>query len=232
MRKLLIAVVVLLLLGAAADFAAARVFEDRVTEALQREYDLGRRPVVQVRDVPFLPHLATGRFSTIDLAATDATARGINAAQLKLTLHGVRVPRDVLLGEPGRITVDRADGTIELTEAEVNRLLADRLQGGALAIKEDGVELRVQVPLLGQTLEALVTGELGARDGRVTFTPDEIRLGEQGRIDPSAEDLLASQFTFEVPLPELPAGVRLERVDTRPGTVVLSGRAAGVRVDA
>jgi len=232
MRKLLIAVVVLLLLGAAADFAAARVFEDRVTEALQREYDLGRRPVVQVRDVPFLPHLATGRFSTIDLAATDATARGINAAQLKLTLHGVRVPRDVLLGEPGRITVDRADGTIELTEAEVNRLLADRLQGGTLAIKEDGVELRVKVPLLGQTLQARVTGELGARDGRVTFTPDEIRLGEQGRIDPSTEDLLASQFTFEVPLPELPAGVRLERVDTRPGTVVLSGRAAGVRVDA
>jgi hypothetical protein len=232
MRKLLIAAVVLLLLGAGADFAAARVFEDRVTEALQREYDLGRRPVVQVRDVPFLPHLATGRFSTIDLAATDATARGINAAQLKLTLHGVRVPRDVLLGEPGRITVDRADGTIELTEAEVNRLLADRLQGGALAVKEDGVELRAQVPLLGQTLEAQVTGELGARDGRVTFTPDEIRLGEQGRIDPSAENLLASQFTFEVPLPELPAGVRLERVDTRPGTVVLSGRAAGVRVDA
>jgi hypothetical protein len=232
MRKLLIVVVVLLLLGAGADFAAARVFEDRVTEALQREYDLGRRPVVQVRDVPFLPHLATGRFSTIDLAATDATARGINAAQLKLTLHGVRVPRDVLLGEPGRVTVDRADGTIERTEAEVNRLLADRLQGGTLAIKENGVELRVQVPLLGQTLEALVTGELGARDGRVTFTPDEIRLGEQGRIDPSAEDLLASQFTFEVPLPELPAGVRLERVDTRPGTVVLSGRAAGVRVDA
>jgi hypothetical protein len=232
MRKLLIAVVVLLLLCAAADFAAARVFEDRVTEALQREYDLGRRPVVQVRDVPFLPHLATGRFSTIDLAATDATARGINAAQLKLTLHGVRVPRDVLLGEPGRITVDRADGTIELTEAEVNRLLADRLQGGTLAIKEDGVELRVKVPLLGQTLEARVTGELGARDGRVTFTPAEIRLGEQGRIDPSTEDLLASQFTFEVPLPELPAGVRLERVDTRPGTVVLSGRAAGVRVDA
>jgi len=232
MRKLLIAVVVLLLLGAAADFAAARVFEDRVTEALQREYDLGRRPVVQVRDVPFLPHLATGRFSTIDLAATDATARGINAAQLKLTLHGVRVPREVMLGEPGQVTVDRADGTIELTEAEVNRLLADRLQGGTLAIKEDGVELRVKVPLLGQTLEARVTGELGARDGRVTFTPDEIRLGEQGRIDPSTEDLLASQFTFEVPLPELPAGVRLERVDTRPGTVVLSGRAAGVRVDA
>ena len=161
MRKLLIAVVVLLLLGAVADFAAARVFEDRVTEALQREYDLGQRPVVQVRDFPFLPHLATGRFSTIDVAATDASARGINAAQLKLTLHGVRVPREVMLGEPGQVTVDRADGTIELTEAEVNRLLADRLQGGELAIGEDGVEVRTQVELLGQPLDVLVSGSWG-----------------------------------------------------------------------
>jgi hypothetical protein len=232
MRKLLIAVAVLVLLGAAADFAAARIFEDRVTEALQREYDLGQRPVVQVRDVPFLPRLATGRFSTIDVAATDATARGVNAAQLKLTLHGVRVPPEVMLGEPGAITVDRADGTIELTEAEVNRLLADRLQGGSVAIKEDGVEVRSRVEFLGQPLDVLVTGELGAREGGVTFTPSDVRLGGQGRIDPSAEDLLASRFTFQVPLPDLPAGVRLERVDTRPGTLVLSGRAAAVQVDA
>jgi hypothetical protein len=229
MRKLLIAVVVLVLLGAGADFAAARIFEDRVTDALQREYDLGRRPVVQVRDFPFLPHLATGRFSTIDVAATDAKAKGVNAAQLQLTLHGVRVPREVMLGDGGRVTVERADGTIELTEAEVNRLLADRLQGGRLRIKDDGVEVRAELPLVGQ---ALVTGKLGARGGEVTFTPDEIRLGEQGPLDPAAEDLLSDRFTFQVPLPELPAGVRLERVDTRPGAVVLSGRAASVGVAA
>ncbi len=232
MRKLLIAVVVLVLLGAGADFAAARIFEDRVTEALQREYDLGRRPVVQVRDFPFLPHLVTGRFSTIDVAATDASARGINAAQLKLTLHGVRVPREVMLGEPGRVTVDRADGTIELTQAEVNRLLGDRLQGGRLTIGQDGVQVRTQLQLLGQPLDALVAGRLGARDGGVTFTPTEIRLGDRGALDPAQEDLLSSQFTFRVPLPELPAGVRLERVDTRPGTLVLSGRAAGIGVAA
>jgi hypothetical protein len=229
MRKLLIAVVVLVLLGAGADFAAARIFEDRVTDALQREYDLGRRPVVQVRDFPFLPHLATGRFSTIDVAATDAKAKGINAAQLQLTLQGVRVPREVMLGEGGRVTVERADGTIELTEAEVNRLLADRLQGGALDITDNGVEVRIELELVGQ---ALVKGKLGARDGAVTFTPDEIRLGDRGRLDPATESLLSDRFTFQVPLPELPAGVRLERVDTRPGVVVLSGRAASVGVAA
>jgi DUF2993 family protein len=232
MRKLLIAVVVLLILGAAADFAAARIFEDRVTDAVRREYDLDRRPVVQVRDFPFLPSLAAGRFSTIDVAATDVSAEGINAAELQLRLRGVRVPREVLLGEPGRVTVERADGTVELTEAEVNRLLADRLQGGALAITEDGVRVRVQVELLGQPLDALVTGRLGARNGAVTFTPDAVQLGDGARLEQAQESAIASRFGFEVPLPELPAGVRLERIETRPGTLVLSGRAAGVRIDA
>jgi hypothetical protein len=232
MRKLLIAVVVLLILGAAADFAAARIFEDRVTDAVRREYDLDRRPVVQVRDFPFLPSLAAGRFSTIDVAASDVAAEGVNAAELQLQLHGVRVPREVLLGEPGRVTVERADGTVELTEAEVNRLLADRLQGGALAITEDGVRVRVQVELLGQPLDALVTGRLGARNGAVTFTPDAVQLGDGARLERAQESAIASRFGFEVPLPELPAGVRLERIETRPGTLVLSGRAAGVGIDA
>ena len=137
----------------------------------------------------------------------------------------------MLLGGPGRVTVDRADGTIELTEAEVNRLLAGRLQGGRLAIGQDGVQLRTRLQLLGQPLDAVVTGRLGARDGGVTFTPTRVRLGDRP-LDPAQEELLSSQLTFRVPLPQLPAGVRLERVDTRPGTLVLSGRAAGIGVPA
>ena len=179
--------------------------------------------MVQVRDVPFLPHLVTGRFSTIDVAATDASGR-VNAAQLQLTLHGVEVPREVLLGEPGRVTVERADGTIELTEAEVNRLLGDRLQGGELAIEEDGVEVRVQVPFLGQSLDALVTGELGPVTVRSPSRAEEVRLDGQGPLDSAQVNLDASRFTFQVPLPELPAGVRLERVETRPGRWCSAGR--------
>jgi hypothetical protein len=230
MRKLLIAAVVLLILGAAADFAAARVFEDRVTDVLQREYDLGRRPVVQVRDFPFLPHLATGRFSDIDVAADDVAAEGVNAAKLVLHLHDIRVPRDVLLGESGRVDVGRADGQVTLTEAELNRLLAGRLPGGSLAVDGDGVRVRLRTELLGQPLEAVATGRLGVRGGAITFTPEAVRLGDG--LDPALGSQLAPRLTFEVPLPELPAGLRLERVDTRPGAVLVSGRAAAVRVAA
>jgi DUF2993 family protein len=227
-RKLLIAVVILLILGVAADFAAARVFEDRVTDTLQREYDLDRRPVVQVRDFPFLPHLASGRFSTVDVAATDVRARGVNAARLVLHLHDVRVPRDVLLGEPGGVDVGRADGQVELTEAEVNRLLARQLPGASLAVDQDGVRVRLRTELLGQPLEVVATGKLAARGNAVAFTPRSVRLGNG--LDPALESQVAPRLTFQVPLPELPAGLKLERVDTRPGTVVLDGKATAVRV--
>jgi hypothetical protein len=227
-RKLLIAVVILLILGVAADFAAARVFEDRVTDTLQREYDLDRRPVVQVRDFPFLPHLAGGRFSTVDVAATDVRARGVNAARLVLHLHDVRVPRDVLLGEPGGVDVGRADGQVELTEAEVNRLLARQLPGASLAVGQDGVRVRLRTELLGQPLEVVATGKLAARGNAVAFTPTSVRLGNG--LDPALESQVAPRLTFQVPLPELPAGLKLERVDTRPGTVVLDGKATAVRV--
>ena len=228
MRKLLIAVVVLLILGVAADFAAARVFEDRVTDTLQREYDLDRRPVVQVRDFPFLPHLASGRLSTVDVAATDVRARGVNAARLLLHLHDVRVPRDVLLGEPGGVEVGRADGQVELTEAEVNRLLARQLPGASLTVGQDGVRVRLRTELLGQPLEVVATGNLAVRGNAVAFTPRSVLLGNG--LDPALESQIAPRLTFQVSLPELPAGLKLQRVDTRPGTVVLDGTATAVRV--
>ena len=228
MRKLLIAVVILLILGVAADFAAARVFEDRVTDTLQREYDLNRRPVVQVRDFPFLPHLASGRFSTVDVAATDVRAGGVNAARLVLHLHDVRVPRDVLLGEPGGVGVGRADGRVELTEAEVNRLLARQLPGASLTVGQDGVRVRLRTELLGQPLEVVATGKLAVRGNAVAFTPRSVRLGNG--LDPALESQVAPRLTFQVPLPELPAGLKLQRVDTRPGTVILDGTATAVRV--
>ena len=228
MRKLLVGAVVLLILGVAADFAAARVFEDRVTDTLQREYDLDRRPVVQVRDFPFLPHLASGRFSTVDVAATDVRARGVEAARLVLHLHDVRVPRDVLLGEPGGIEVGRADGQVELSEAEVNRLLARQLPDASLTVGQDGVRVRLRTELLGQPLDAVATGKLAVRGNAVAFTPGSVRLGNG--LDPALESQVAPRLTFQVPLPELPAGLKLQRVDTRPGTVILDGTATAVRV--
>jgi LmeA-like phospholipid-binding len=230
MQKLLIAIVVLLVLGVAADFGAARLFESRVTDALQRKYDLSERPIVPVRDFPFLPHLASGRFSTIDLAATDASTRGINVAALELHLRDVRVPRSVLLGGSGVVRVARTDGEVKLSQAELNRLLADRLQGGSLTLQAGKVQLRLATQILGRSLTGTAVGRLGVREGRITFTPETVVV--DGVRNPILEEQLASRLNLDVPLPPLPAGFTVERIDVQPGAVVLSGRAGALQIAA
>ena len=229
MRKLLLGLLVLVLAGVGADFAAARVFEGKVAAAIARRFDLDR-PIVQVRDFPFLPHLALGRFDTIDVAASQARARGVTASRVELHLRDVTVPRDVLFGRPGQVTVHRADGQVTLTEAEVNRLLAGRLRGGTVELSSQGAQLRIAVVVLGQRLDGSVAGTLEARSGRIAFTPT--RLSTAGTLAPSFERELLARFAVEVPLPRLPADVQVERVVTAPDALVVSGRAGAVQVAA
>jgi LmeA-like phospholipid-binding len=229
MRKLL----VLLLLAAVlvgADFVAARVFESKVTTALERKYQLGGRPVVQVHDFPFLPHLLTGRFSEIDLAASDARARGLDLDKVEVRLHGVRVPRSVLFGGHGSVRVERTDGQVELSQQQVNRLLADRVAGGTVSIEASGVRLRVDADVLGRRVEAVVAGRLAASNGRLAFQPQSVEVG--GVRDPVLESTLVSRFSVEVPLPRLPADIQVERVHTEPGALLLEGRAGAIEVAA
>jgi hypothetical protein len=230
MQKLLIAIVVLVVLVVAADFGAARLFESRVTDALQRKYDLSERPIVQVRDFPFLPHLVTGRFSTIDLAATDASTRGISVAALELHLRDVRVPRSVLLGGSGVVRVARTDGEVKLSQAELNRLLADRLEGGSLTLQAGKVQLQLATQFLGRSVTVTAVGRLGVREGRITFTPETVMV--DGVRNALLEEQLASRLNLDVPLPPLPAGFTVERIDVQPGVVVLSGRAGALQIAA
>jgi hypothetical protein len=227
MRKLLVLLLVLVLAGVGADFVAARVFEGRVAATIAERFDL-ERPIVQVRDFPFLPRLALGRFNTIDVAASDVRARGITASRVELHLHDVSATRDVLLGRPGQVTVRRADGQVTLTEAEVNRLLAGRLRGGTVELSSDGVRLRVATEVLGQTLTGTITGTLEARSGSIAFVPSSI--SSEGGLDPAIQRELLSLFEVEVPLPRLPADVQVERVVTAPGALIVSGRAGAVQV--
>jgi LmeA-like phospholipid-binding len=229
MRRLLFLLLVAAVL-VGADFVAARVFESKVTTALERKYQLGGRPIVQVRDFPFLPHLLTGRFSEIDLAASHAQARGLDLDKVEVRLHGVRVPRSVLFGGHGQVRVERTEGQVELGQAQINRLLADRLAGGTVAIEANGVRLRVGTDVLGRPVEAVVAGRLAARDGRLAFQPQSVEVG--GVRDPALETTLVSRFTFEVPLPRLPADIQVERVHTEPGVVLLEGRAGAIEVAA
>ena len=228
-------IVILTLLGllvvlfVAADFAAGRIFEARARKALQAELGLDKPPAVQVRDFPFLVSLARGRLRTVDVAASNLVAGGITVEDLQLTMHDVRVQRQLVLGRPGTVTVERVDGRARITEKEINRALASRLQGAVVRVDARGVQIEASQQILGQQVDALVRGRLVASDGHLVFKPEQIDAGGV-TLPPATLDALKARG-FQYPLPPLPGNLRPERVVTELGAVVVFGRLGPLRLE-
>ena len=228
--RLLIALLVLVILGVAADFAAGRLFEGRTTRAVQRHLGLARPPSVEVRDFPFLLSLALGRLRTVDVAATDVQLRGVTLDSLQLTLRDVRIPRALLLGRSGVVRVEGGRGRVRLTESEINRLVGQRLPGSQVQIDERGVHIQVRTTLLGQPVDAFVSGRLEIRSGRIAFQAEQLEAGTVTLPAQVLEQL--RDRSFELPLPKLPAGLVPEQVVTEPDAIVVSGRLGPVDIQA
>lgn len=222
MRKFLVFVVVLAVIGVAADYLAGRAFETRTREVVRQRFDLAREPVVQVRDFPFLLSVARGRLDDVDVAATGVDAGDFTLDRLQLALQGVEFPRGLLLGRPGTVSVRRATGQVRITEEEVNRLIASQLDGAAIDIGRDGVtvRLRIESPLFAEPVPVQVRGILTVRGGRIVFLPQD---ASAAGID--VPDQVLDQVNQRVAyrLPELPGGMVPDRVSNEPGALIIGG---------
>jgi hypothetical protein len=231
MRKFLVFVVVLAVIGVAADFLAGRAFETRTSQVVQQRFQLQREPVVQVRDFPFLLSVARGRLDTVDVATSGVDAGDFTLDRLQLSLQDVEFPREVLLGRPGTVTVRRAGGQVRITEEEVNRLIAAQLDGARIDIGRDGVtvHLTLQTPLLAEPVPVQVRGILTIRAGRIVFLPQDV---EAAGFD--LPDQLLDQLNQRVAyrLPALPGGMVPDRVSNEPGALVIGGHVEGFSVRA
>src|ERR671923_170415 len=58
-----------------------------------------------------------------------------------------------------------------------DRFAAVLAYSSVLAVGEHGVRVRLRTELLGQPVEAVATGRLGARGNAITFTPEKVQLG-------------------------------------------------------
>jgi hypothetical protein len=220
---------VLVVVLVAADFAAARIFEGQARKALQAELHLERPPAVQVRDFPFLFSLARGRLGTVDMAASDLVTDDVTIEDLQLTMHDVLIQRQIALGGSGTVIVKQVDGRARISEKEVNRQLADRLDGSTVRLDERGVQVEATRTILGRQLDVLIRGRLEARGGRLVFVPEQIDTG--GLTLPKATVDALRERGFEYPLPPLPGDLRPERVVTEPGALVVFGTLGPLQLD-
>ena len=162
------------------------------------------------------------------------TARSLElVACAEVILYDRLIPDGALSGAPKACElryVGKEPGAAAISQEEIERLLAARLQGATVRVDERGMQIEVRQTILGREVDALVRGGLSARAGRLVFTPQQVDAGGL-TLPVNVLEQLRGQ-AFEYPLPALPGGLVPDRIVTEPGAVVVFGRLGPLQLEA
>jgi hypothetical protein len=203
MRKLLVVLVVVGLLGFGADRAALAV---STHEAQQRLVAEGfRDPQVDVDGFPFLTQLLRRDFDDVTLDASSVTGAKGSVTDVSGQAHGLAVRG----GHRVHVGSMTATGTVPYDEvlARVSRSGLRLTPAGA-----GQVRVSASVSVLGQRLDAHALAKVTADGTTIHVTPTRVGVDGAGALDTSMTQQVSDRLSFTYEVRGLPQGVRIDRV--------------------
>ena len=224
MKKLVIALVVLLVLLVGADRVAEQVAEGRIAQQLAAE--LAARPTVEIGGFPFLTQALRGRYQDIAVSGDSASRQGVRVTDFRAHLEGVRVPlSDALAGRVGAVPVDQVRGTALVSYADFAH--AANVPGLQLAPAGDQVRVSGPVQVLGQDLTVSALSDVRLDGTDVVLTAQRLEVGGQ-QVSGPVSAALSGRLDLRVPTAGLPYDLVLTDVRTTERGIELSGTARDV----
>ena len=254
MRRLVIALLVLVGVLVAADFGAAALAESAVSREMRQQIGLADDPSVRINGFPFLTQAVAGRYSSIDVDAQRLTVGRFKQVELTAHLEDVTAPLSMLLGSgPKSVQVARAEGTVQVGPTDLERLVPDlskvrieTLDAKALAqvVKDGGdpslarldpdkaARIVGTVSLLGSPVEIAVIAVLDLAGGKAKIAPRDVRLsdGTGLPIPPDAQRAILDQFSLPLDAGTLPLAVTPTSFQAENGNLVISGTASALHL--
>ncbi len=223
MRKLLIALAVLVVLFVAADRISVAIAENRISDRIAAAYGLPSKPGVTIGGFPFLTQVAAGDYGHVDVSAGRVQADGATLRNLRVQFTGVHASLSQVLGRgPATVTADRATGSAMIGLGQVNR----RLPRG-LKVQPDGKNLRVSgtVRYQGARIPVSATVSLGVTGSGITVTPVNVTAPGRAGVPLSA---YSPQLGVVVPVSTLPLHLRVTSVRVTNGGLRIGASARNV----
>jgi LmeA-like phospholipid-binding len=201
-RRILLALAVLVGIAVAADFALRAFAESQVSSAIQADLQLSRQPDVSLGGFPFLPRAVAGHLDVVTADAGDVTVEGgLSFRRVDVTLRDVAFSATGLMfGRSSTIRARRGVGTARLTGEDI-----------AAAIQRTGTDIDVRladglVHLSGAGLPGELTASVSVEGTTLHLHPDNV---------PIPLDII-------VDLGELVPGVRYTRIRIEGSEAVVS----------
>lgn len=218
------AVVVLVLLASfeiIARIAVSNIAKDQVEESLPEVVD------AQVHAAPtgwcVACEILGGKLSGLDIETESLSVNGVSG-HIKLHADGVQ------FGDSSG--ADAVHGTLNISETELNHLLAQVAEQSGLDINDvnvsdRGVSYSTQFDAFGKTLDLDITASMQSRgNGEMQIVGESVAIGSGSAA--KQLDLDASRFTFQFCLAEyLPKELEVTSVVTQDGELAIDFRSRG-----
>ena len=224
MRKILTALVVLLVLLVVVDRGASALAARTIATELQRSGPLAQRPDVTIGGFPFLTQALRGDYDRIEVQAQRVPAGDdLVLADLTAVLTGVQLSvSSALSAGVKRVPVATIDARARLSFADLARRSGNR----TLTVSGAGDQVRVRgsVQILGRMVTADALSTVTLQAGVVVVTAQSFEVGNTA-ADAVLTRALQGRFDLRVPIGTLPYGLVVTGIAVEPAGIVLLAKA-------
>lgn len=213
MRKLLIALLALVVLLVAGDRIAAAVAENQISSKIAAAYGLRHKPTVTIEGFPFITQVLTGHYGRIDISANEVDSGGAMLHHLDVHFTDVHAPlSQVIASGASGATAAHASGTATVGYGEVDQQLPRGLR-----LRPAGRNLQVSGGVQGPGGRVPVSAAVS-----LGVTPSGIK------VTPVNSGGAAQRLHLMVPLSGLPLHLRLSSVQPTQGGLKIGASARDV----
>jgi len=221
-RRYAIALVIIVVLLVAIDFAARAVAENVMANKIEQQ-GLQHKPDVSIDGFPFLTQVASRDFGQVNLAAADQTEGPVTITSINATGRDIKLNSYAFSSG----TIGSLSGTALISFSSLGDTLSQQvgplgslLNGAGLSLTAAGPhEVKASLNVL------VVSGSATWRVSRLNGNRLDVRLVSSSGLPSS---LLSSIQDITLQLPKLPLGLAIDSVQVSPAGVI--GRVSGINV--
>jgi hypothetical protein len=257
-RKLITAVLVVVALAVAADFAAAAVAEHTVAKQLRQQLGLASDPSVRINGFPFLTQALAGQYPAIDVRASGLSVDQLHDLDVEATLHDAPLS-EVTSGNLQSVRAAQVDGRVRIKDSDLGRAIglddlriqqpsdqeikellppSTQSRGTSAANVTRGnrapIRMVATTTLAGQRIEIIGIGVIELTGGVVRVTTSDVRLSRDGvgevGLPREIRQTLLKTLDKDIKPGGLPFAVTPTRVWVETGSVVVEGTANNVTI--
>lgn len=234
----IVALVIVVAIVVVADRVVAGVAEDKVAKlvadkAASQKVTTERPPDVDITGFPFLTQMVAGNYSQIDMSMSKVKTKDLELSKLDLHAHDVSAALSDVMSGDGPVTADRMDAKGYISYKSLTKAVEDLVDANVSPAEDgEGNELKIAatVEVGKQPIDVEGSATVAIDQGKLTIQAHDFSAGDT-TLPVGGDQILsqlASQFSTEIPIPELPYDLKLQDPKFESDAIVVSANADDV----